>query len=143
MPVARYFLIVGGLLLALLFIADAAMPILPVAERADSNRVAIRIRSEMKLPERVVFDTTLPMIVPAQTRSTESNAPDSATTAADVPATTREALAQLQLSNRSPDPKKRDLKQRRQRVIARRYAGPPTRLVARQPQFGWFGTGFW
>jgi hypothetical protein len=143
MPLARYFLIVGGLLLALLIIADACMTTLPVVERADSNRVAIRIRSEMKLPERVVLDTTLPTLVAPQTASTDTSDPAAAAT--DVPATAREAFAQLQSSNqvRVTEPKKQALKQRRQRTVARRYVGPPTRMVARQPQFGWFGTWFW
>jgi len=37
MPVARYFLLVGGVLLALLFIVAACMPTLPVAESTGSN----------------------------------------------------------------------------------------------------------
>jgi hypothetical protein len=145
MPVARYFFIVGGLLLALLFIADACIPKVSLAERPDSKRIALRIRSEMKLPERVVFDTTLPTIVPLQTARPESHTQHPVTTTADVPAAARETLAELQRSNRiqSPDLKKRDVKQWRHRTVARRYVGPPIQMVARQPQFGWFGIRFW
>ena len=71
MPLARYFLCVGGVLLALLFVVNAALPTLPVtdADRTDTavDKSIIRIHSDRKWPERVVFDTSLPTIVPAQT----------------------------------------------------------------------------
>jgi hypothetical protein len=43
MPLARYFLFVGGVLLALLFVADALLPKLPAAETANANLPVIRI----------------------------------------------------------------------------------------------------
>jgi hypothetical protein len=58
----------------------------------------------------------------------------------------REAFAQLQRpdANQLPDPKKREPKLQRQRKkIAKRQAAPAARLVARQPQFGWFGNNMW
>ncbi|RXH23046.1 MULTISPECIES: hypothetical protein [Bradyrhizobium] len=58
MPIIRYFLFVGGLLLALLFAADRYLPA-PV-ERAgpsDPDRTIIRIASARTLPEKIVFDT--------------------------------------------------------------------------------------
>ena len=67
MPLARYFLVVGGVLFALLFIVSALAPILPVAESNNGKHSTIRIQSELKLPERVVYDTSLPMIVPVHT----------------------------------------------------------------------------
>ena len=67
MPVARYFLFVGGLLLALLFALDAFAP-QQVAVAINSvpsiDKTVVRIRSDQKLPERVVYDTSLPTIVP-------------------------------------------------------------------------------
>jgi hypothetical protein len=147
MPVARYFLIVGGLLLGLLFIADACMSTLPLAERADSNRAVIRIHSEMKLPERVVFDTALATIVSPQTGSAESNPANPVTTATHVPATAREALAQLQptdgIRRQHSDTAGREVKLQHQRKPPRKRAVPREFLMARQPQFGWFGSNSW
>src|SRR6478672_8273339 len=67
MPVARYFLFVGAVLLALLFALDAFAPQqLAVADNTapSINKTVVRIRSDQKLPERVVFDTSLPSFVP-------------------------------------------------------------------------------
>ena len=67
MPVARYFLFVGGVLLALLLAIDAFFPQqAAVAGKAapSVDKTVVRIRSDQKLPERVVYDTSLPTIVP-------------------------------------------------------------------------------
>jgi|SRR5579871_1780068 len=63
MPIFRYFLYVGGCLLALILVANAALPGAPVPEGLTSggDLPPIRIRSERKLPERVVIDTSVPM----------------------------------------------------------------------------------
>jgi hypothetical protein len=66
MPLARYFLFVGGTLLALLFVFDAYMPS-PVVARAPVetiDRPVVRIHSAQKLPERIVIDTSIATIVP-------------------------------------------------------------------------------
>ncbi|MHC4041586.1 hypothetical protein [Bradyrhizobium sp. 23AC] len=58
MPIIRYFIFVGALLLALLFAADRYLPA-PV-ERAgpsDPDRTTIRIASARSLPEKIVLDT--------------------------------------------------------------------------------------
>ncbi|MGY4257033.1 hypothetical protein ACVI1L_004101 [Bradyrhizobium sp. USDA 4516] len=68
MPVARYFLYIGGVLLALLFLLDATIPNSPLAKQPDSSRPTIRIRSMQKLPDLVVYDTSLPTIVPERLR---------------------------------------------------------------------------
>ena len=55
MPVARYFLFVGGMLLALLFALDAFAPqqMAVAGNTAPSiNKTVVRIRSDQKLPER-------------------------------------------------------------------------------------------
>src|SRR5712675_1006789 len=68
MPVARYFMFVGGVLLALLFAIDAFLPKEPVltttAAAATVENPTLRIRSDRKWPERIVYDTSLPTIVP-------------------------------------------------------------------------------
>jgi hypothetical protein len=144
MPLARYFLLVGGALLALLFIADACLPKLPVADRAAANLPVIRIHSDRKWPERVVFDTRLPAIVSVPIANAPASVPVPATVA-DVPAKAqvREAFAQLQPSD-APQLQQSKLKKpvpapQRKRKIARKRVGPPMILVARQSSFGWFG----
>ena len=65
MPIARYFISVGGTLAALLFIAGWCLPT-PPAMFADQqlaiDRTIIRIKSAHKWPEKVVLDTSQPTI---------------------------------------------------------------------------------
>ncbi|WP_375762516.1 hypothetical protein ACE10W_04830 [Bradyrhizobium sp. B025] len=58
MPITRYFVFVGGLLLALLFASDRYLPA-PVEQAGPSepDRTIIRIASARSLPEKIVFDT--------------------------------------------------------------------------------------
>jgi hypothetical protein len=147
MPLARYFLFVGGVLLALLFISDPFLPKLPVADWSNSHSAIIRIHCDQKWPERVVYDTSLPTLIPAPIENMETSiaVPE---IAASATVREREAFAQLQRpdANQLPDPKRREPKLQRQRKIAKiakRQAAPATRLVARQPQFGWFGNSMW
>lgn len=150
MPLARYFLFVGGALLALLFISDACFPKLPVADRADGgfDRATIRIHSDRKWPERVVFDTSHPAIVAVAAAAAPASVP-APPPVADVSAGAhpRDAFAQLQPSDqkqaRLSDPKKPDPNPQRKRKIAKRRAAPPVMLVAQQPQFGLFGNNTW
>jgi hypothetical protein len=148
MPLARYFLYVGGVLLTLVFILDACLSKLPIMERAHVNSPIIRIHSERKWPERIVFDTTLPTTVPAQTAIVEDRLASPATVA-DVAAKEREreAFALMQPADAKQlepsAPGRRDLKPQRQRKIVKRHVLPRSLLVARQPQFGWFGNTIW
>jgi hypothetical protein len=144
MPLARYFLLVGGALLALLFLVDASMPILPLADGANSSRATIRINSDLKLPERVVYDTSLPTVVPGPAANAERDAIGQAVTIVAVPAKTQDAFAELQTSDairvRPPEARKREV---RQRKSARKRIAPYEFRMARQPQFGWFGPFIW
>ena len=140
MPLARYFLYVGGALLALLFISDPYLPKLPAAEWGNSPPAIIHIHSDQKWPERIVYDTSLPTIVPAQIANIEAKV-----AAPEIVASTaaREAFAQLQPSSQLSDAKKSEPKLQRHHKIAKRRAAPPARLAAQQMQFGWFGNGIW
>ena len=140
MPLARYFLYVGGALLALLFISDLYLPKLPAADWGDSRPVIIHIHSDQKWPERIVYDTSLQTVVPAQIANIETNvaAPELVASAKE-----REAFAQLQPSSQASDAKKREPKLQHQRKIAKRRAAPPALLAGRQLQFGWFGNRIW
>lgn len=65
MPIVRYFVLVGGLLLALLFAANRYLPEAPEYFAAgDVDRTIIRIRSARPHTEKVVFDTSHPPSVP-------------------------------------------------------------------------------
>ena len=148
MPLARYFLYVGGVLFTLVFILDACLTKLAVSERWTVNSTVIRIHSDRKWPERIVFDTALPTIVPAPTVIVEDRAAGPAPAAdASTKEREREAFALMQPSDakrlQPSDPGRRELKQQRQRKIVKRHVMPRSVLVARQPQFGWFGNNIW
>jgi hypothetical protein len=147
MPLARYFYFVGGVLLALLFILDAILPKFPLVEDAKANPPTIRIHSDRKWPERIVYDTNVPTIVPTSIARTEVivHVPEKIADAS-AGATERQAFAmlppsadQLQVSNT----KMRELKPRHQSKIARKRAPAPRIAMARHLQFGWFGRSFW
>jgi len=146
MPLARYFFLVGGVLLALVFISDLYLPRSPTMERADIDRQVIRIHSDQKWPERVVFDTNLPTITAPLAQTMVSVVPPAA---AEVPAKVRarEAFAELQPSDsghvKVADVRKAEPKPQRKRKIVRRRAAPPIVVVAQQPQFGFFGSSTW
>ncbi len=144
MPVVRYFFFVGGVLLALLLLADAYLPKMPVEARAEADLPVIRIHSDRKWPQAVVFDTSHPTIVPAQTQASVFGA----ATVADLSskAGLRGAFAQLQPADQTqaqlPSPKKPDAKPVHKRRVAKRHTAP-VMLVAQQPQFGLFGNNTW
>jgi hypothetical protein len=150
MPLLRYFVFVGASLLALLFILDAYLPKLPVADvtSAAADLPMIRIQSDRKWPERLVFDTRIPAISPAQTAKTEAAIP-APTTVADVSAKARvrEAFAQLPPSDpkqlQPSVPKMPAPAVPRKRKIAKKHLAPPTVLVAQQQPFGFFANNAW
>ena len=143
MPVARYFFLVGGVLLALLFVVDAVLPKLPVPDRADTDLPVIRIHSDRKWPERVVFDTSHPTIVTAPVTKVEAGVP-APVEATDVSAKARmrDAFALAQPSEpkqlQTFDSKKPEPKLQPTRKVAKKRLAPPMMLVAQQPRFGFF-----
>ena len=66
MPIARYFIFVGGTLAALLLIAGWCLPTPPAmfANQLAIDRSIIRIKSARKWPEKVVLVTSQPTIAP-------------------------------------------------------------------------------
>jgi hypothetical protein len=144
MPLVRYFLWVGGVLFALLLIADSYLPKSPPdAEKASIDPPLIRIQSEQKWPERVVYDTSNGPTVPAPSASAQ---PDIAPVAVeDALATARDAFAEAPPSDasktQSADQKNPDAKPQAKRKVARRRA--PVLMVERHPQFGWYGPRYW
>ncbi|MBR1089361.1 hypothetical protein JQ621_17995 [Bradyrhizobium manausense] len=90
MPIFRYFMFVGGALLALLFAADFVWPATPVAQTvgvASYDQPLIRIRSDRHLPDRIVLDTSQPTIAAPVTKT--------AAVAAPQPAMQADALADM------------------------------------------------
>jgi hypothetical protein len=72
-PVLRYLLFTGSALLALLFLADWYWPTTTTTvangdqvQETSIDRDILRIRSAQRWPQKVVFDTNLPTIVPPQ-----------------------------------------------------------------------------
>ena len=156
MPVARYFLFVGGVLLALLLAIDALFPQQAVvASRGASSvdKTVVRIRSDQKPPERVVYDTSLPTIVPPPALTAEVAAPAvapavvAASADATAQARVRETFAQLVPAEaKKPEPQA----QRKRKVAKSRPASPmqiaqqPQMRVAQQSHFGgFFGGSNW
>lgn len=158
MPLLRYFVFVGGALLALLFVCDAILPQvpLPVNLASGSDLPAIRIRSDRKWPERVVFDTSAPSVAPVTVAAAAPVAPEIAE--ASAKARVREAFARFPSGQSEPkqagakvtakvaampagESGKADLKAQPRRKVARaRPASRPVMLVAQQPHFGLFET---
>jgi hypothetical protein len=149
MPIARYFLFVGGVLLALLVAIDALFPqqAAVVSQAAPSiDKTVVRIRSDQKPPERVVYDTSLPTIVPPVVTAKAATPPPPVPTpvVADVPARARETFAQLVPEAKKPEPQV----QRKRKVAKVRQAPPmqfaqPQMRVAQQSHYGFFGGPSW
>jgi hypothetical protein len=162
MPLLRYFLYVGGSLLALLLFANAEFQMAPLQSvlTSDSERPAIRIHSERKLPERVVFDTRVAPSpqVPETSVATVQQAPDQAASPPVVAemsakARVREAFAQLPPEEDASEPKMRQMATvvlpepkmypAKQPLVRHKLAAKPRNLhppmmVAQQPHFGGF-----
>jgi hypothetical protein len=163
MPLARYFLCVGGVLLALLFIVSAESPKVPAPQVTNTaaELPMIRIHTDRKWPERVVFDTSIPANMepvailakaatsasappkaPAPTLASDSRPPD-----LQAKARVREAFAQLQPTEpkqvKHADARKLEVKRPVKRKVARRRIAPPTMMIAQQPTFGFFGQNIW
>jgi hypothetical protein len=144
MPLLRYFVFVGGALLTLLFAVSAVMPALPAvgASKSTTDLSIIRIHSDQKWPERIVFDTSRPTTPPPNLAApvvAEAIPPQQNVAALSPKARVREAFAQLRPNpneSRKPEPK-------RKKSVAKNYVGPPTILVAQQPHVGLFGNNIW
>lgn len=152
MPIFRYFVFVGGALLALLFAADFVWPTSPVAQAiagASYDQPVIRIRSDRHLPERVVLDTSQPTIAaPVTTAAMAAPQATRADVLADISAKSRvrETFAQFTPKGDVAAARKVDARPQAQaqprRKVARAHAvpqrGQPMMQVAQQPHFGLF-----
>jgi len=172
MPLLRYFIFVGGSLLALIFVVNAAFPTEPLPETltSGSDLPAVRIHSERKLPDRVVFDTSAvlpghtqpaPVVLaqakpqpPVQVQAQAQSPLPPAVAKMSADARVREAFAQLPQEDDASQPTMSDMATvvvpepkmypTRQPVKRKAVAKPRTSshpmMVAQQPRFGGFYT---
>jgi hypothetical protein len=146
MPIFRYFMFVGGALLALLFAADFVWPTSPVAQvvaGASYDQPLIRIRSDRHLPDRVVLDTNQATIAAPAVKTAAVAAPQPTAQAdplADMSAKARvrETFAQFTPKGDTAVTKKADAKPQAQAQVAQTTQAPqvqapvqPKRKVAR------------
>ena len=139
-------------MLALLLAIDALVPqeAIVASQAAPSvNKTVVRIRSDQKLPERVVYDTSLSTIVPPPVVTAQAPAPVAAPSApasadAAAQARVRETFAQfVPAEAKKPEPQvQRKRKVARSRPAPMQFAQPQMR-VAQQSHFGFFGGSNW
>jgi hypothetical protein len=146
MPLLRYFLFVGGTLLALLMISDACLPKQPMPADPVADLTMIRIHSDRKWPERVVFDTSMPALT--QMQSAQAAPPpvgSSPALAASASASVRQAFAQMPAAPGAAKqialaagPARPEAKPRPSRRMVRKNPAPPMVLIAQRPPYGFF-----
>jgi len=144
MPVRGYFIWVGGVLLALLLVTDACLPSLPATTTAGTPPPLIRIHTDRKWPERVVYETSSPMVRLVAAASPVDSGNSAQPAIANVAPNVRDGFAELRTTDARPsaaNPKKLDA--RPQQRMARKHAARPMRLAARRVPFGWFGPTIW
>jgi hypothetical protein len=162
MPLLRYFIYVGGALLSLILLANFVLPQEPLPGTLTSAAALppVRIQSDRKLPDRIVFDTSstvatapVPVLTPPKVVAAVAPAP-AVTAEMSAKARVREAFAQLPADEEVaapkmdqmarvvvPAPQMYKIKQAPKRVAAPRpYASRPLAMVAQQPHFGSFQT---
>jgi hypothetical protein len=110
-PLGRYFLWVGSVLLAMMFIAGwiwpsvAPAPINEVAAAREpatsANSMMLRIQSARKWPDKIVFDTSIPTIVPPPTLASATVPAAAASASATSPLEARAEMKQA-----APPPKR-------------------------------------
>jgi hypothetical protein len=150
MPIFRYFMFVGGALLALLFAADFIWPASPADQAvatAAYDQPLIRIRSDRHLPERVVLDTSQPTIAAPVVKTAAVAAPQPAAQTdplADMSAKARVRETFAQFTPKADTKPQVQAPVQPRRKVARAHPAPqrgqPMMLVAQQPHFGLFNT---
>lgn len=143
-PLLRYFLVIGGALLALLFAADAVLP-KPANEviHSDAKHPTIRIHSETKRTDAVVIDTNQPTIVPVPAKPVTTEADVVPENAVPLNSPVRESIAHLippspDQAGAATEPNKPKHKRQLKRKMAKvRFSHQPIR-PAQPPHSGFF-----
>jgi hypothetical protein len=113
-PLSRYFIFAGSVLIALLFIVDwvwpssTPAPVQQASSQNPTNDISLRIQSEQKWPEKVVFDTSMPTIIPPPPVAIAATAP--ARPAISASAAPLEAHAEMKPDVQPVPPPKRQAK---------------------------------
>lgn len=141
MPLRSYFLRVGGVLLALLFAADALLPRPSTTGIASGTELPrICIHSERKGPEAIVFDTTRPTIMPSIPARPEVNVAEA--TVAQPEAAVRRSFAQIvpvRPAQAGGDaPRKINARHSHKRGVAVIRGRPSLRFAAESARLGFF-----
>jgi hypothetical protein len=120
MPLARYFLVIGGVLLSLLLVLDVFLPKAPAKEYVEAVRPVIRIYSDRR-PDRVEFDGNIPSAVAPDTmRLQELLLPPPTTGHA-----AKEAQARNSFAKPRPNPKRKVRHAVHRKHVAERQAPRP------------------
>jgi hypothetical protein len=139
-PLARYFVFVGGALMALLIAFDLFSPkaVADIGIHSGGNvdKSIVRIKSEQKWPERVVFDTTQLTVAPKAVQTVQAPAAPEAAPEFTAGARVRETFAQFV----PVEAKKPEATTAKKRKVARTGTGQPLRFAQ---QRGFFGTSTW
>ena len=141
--VARYFLFVGGALLAGLVAFDAFAPKAAANNTAQAtagvDKSTLRIQSNQKWPEKIVFDTTQATIVPKAAPVQQAALPGpEPTPEISAKARVRETFAQF-----VPAEPKAEAPVQRKRKVAKVRHTQPMRFAQQQPRYGFFGPNTW
>jgi hypothetical protein len=123
MPLLRYFTVVGGALLALLFVVSSDFPEAVTINHSDVARPVIRITSDRVGPQRVDIDTRV------ETAVVPTSVPD---ILPQIPARDAEA----QLSAPLPTPAAPTKIERKKTRVAKRFNSQ--RMAANPPGFQFF-----
>ena len=139
MPLLRYCLVVGGILLTLLLLAGRYMtgPMGgPESAQAEQDSPIIRVQSAQKWPEKIVFDTSAPQIRAPDVAPAVVAPSEPGKTTPTVQEAAREAFALA--AQPSVEPRRATPPLRARRTPERRHRHQPARAVARN-QFPFFG----
>jgi hypothetical protein len=144
LPLRQFFLVVGGALLMVLFVADAVIPRPPPNESSSKGPrfPVIRINSELKGPEPVVIDTNRPAIVPKYAAHEDvAPAPQTLTLAKSKGEASAQRFSSSREQTGAGEPKKAQGKQQPTRKLGRARSKQPATLLAKRSDFGFFDGG--
>jgi hypothetical protein len=112
-PVARYFVYVGSVLVALLFVANWMWPSSEPVQARDTTAQAAadgpiaRIHSTQKWPDKIEFDTSKPTIVPPAPLVAAAVPPEPTVATNTAPASPLDARAEIKPNVQPAPPRKR------------------------------------
>lgn len=140
-PFLRYFVFVGSVLVAMLFLADwiwpSAVPA-PVAKQAAAAaspfEQTIRINSARRWPDKIEFDTTRPTIVP-QPAPVVAEAPPAAAAPAVADNSALEARAEIKPAVKPAPAPRRQARVRRHNTPQQDYWGRPPAFASAGPSW--------